>query len=114
VEYAGFPGFRRMSLRHWKKGIMEIVRTASTRAYLGEARRLIPTLTAKDVLPCRSGIRAQAVSSTGDMVDDFVIIESKAVINVCNAPSPAATAALRIGQVISERVLERLNGTQTP
>ncbi|GMQ81151.1 MAG: L-2-hydroxyglutarate oxidase [Rhodothermia bacterium] len=109
LEYLGFPGFRRMSLKHWKKGIMEIVRTASKRAYLGEARRLIPTLTANDVIPCRSGIRAQAVSLAGDLVDDFVIIESRAVINVCNAPSPAATAALRIGQVISERVLERLS-----
>lgn len=108
-EYVGFPGFRRMSVRHWKKGMMEIVRTASKRAFLAEARRLIPTLEANDMVPCRSGIRAQAVSSNGDMVDDFVIIDSKTVVNVCNAPSPAATAALRIGQVISQRVLGRLN-----
>ena len=108
-EYVGFPGFRRMSVRHWKKGMMEIVRTTSKRAFLAEARRLIPTLEANDMVPCRSGIRAQAVSSNGDMVDDFVIIDSKTVVNVCNAPSPAATAALRIGQVISQRVLGRLN-----
>lgn len=108
LEYVGFPGFQRLSLKHWRKGLKEIVRTASKRVYLKEARRLIPALTNKDIVPCRSGIRAQAVARTGELVDDFVIIESKSVINVCNAPSPAATAALRIGQLLGERVSDRL------
>lgn len=108
LEYVGFPGFQRLSLKHWRKGLKEIVRTASKRVYLKEARRLIPALTNKDIVPCRSGIRAQAVARTGELVDDFVIIESKSAINVCNAPSPAATAALRIGQLLGERVSDRL------
>ncbi len=109
AEYIGFRGFRRLVLKNWKQGFAEMVRTVSKKRYLHALQRLIPSVTESDLIPRRSGIRAQAVGRDGQMIDDFLIVEAGRVINVCNAPSPAATASLRIAQTIAERVVERLS-----
>ena len=104
AEAAAFSGFRRMARAHWRKGVDEIHRTLSKRAYLREVQRLVPSTRLEDLVPCRSGIRAQALRPDGSMVDDFVMIEQEDALHVCNAPSPAATACLAIGDRIVDRV----------
>ncbi len=107
-EAAGYPGFRRLAAQHWKMGLDEMHRTLSKRAYVKAVQGLVPDVRADDLLPCRSGIRAQALRSDGSMVDDFVMIDQEDALHVCNAPSPAATACLAIGGRIVDRVSERL------
>jgi (S)-2-hydroxyglutarate dehydrogenase len=109
MEAVRFEGFRHLARNHWRKGITELHRTLSKNAYLRALKTLVPSIRAKDLLPCRSGIRAQALRSDGTMVDDFVIVEQSHIVHVCNAPSPAATACLAIGDSIADRVESRLN-----
>ena len=106
-EAAAYPGFQRMARAHWKKGVDEIHRTFSRRAYLHDVQRLVPSTRYADLIPCRSGIRAQALRPDGSMVDDFVMIEQEDALHVCNAPSPAATACLAIGDRVVDRVASR-------
>lgn len=107
-EAAGFRGFRKLAAAHWRMGVNEMHRTLSKRAYLKAVRALVPSAQLNDLLPCRSGIRAQALRSDGSMVDDFVLVEQEDALHVCNAPSPAATACLAIGDRIVDRVSARL------
>jgi len=107
-EAVRFAGFRHLARNHWKKGVDELHRTLSKNAYLKALKTLVPTIKAEDMIPCRSGIRAQALRPDGSMVDDFVILEQPNMVHMCNAPSPAATACLSIGEFISDRLSERL------
>lgn len=102
-EYLGFSGFRHLSRKHWRKGVDEVMRTVSTSSYVKELKRLVPSIKSKDVVRTRSGIRAQAIDPSGNLIEDFLFAESNRMISVCNAPSPAATACLRIGEIIAER-----------
>jgi len=99
-----YPGFLRMAAKHWKMGAGEMWRSYSKRAFVKALQRLMPEITAADLEPCPSGIRAQALRRDGELVDDFVIDEADGVVNVNNAPSPAATASLAIGSQIAQRV----------
>jgi L-2-hydroxyglutarate oxidase len=83
-------------------------RSASKAAFVKALRRLVPEIRGDDLTPAEAGIRAQAVARDGSMVDDFLIQEADRVINVNNAPSPAATASLNIGRSIVERLVSRL------
>jgi L-2-hydroxyglutarate oxidase len=76
-------------------------------AFVQALQRLIPEIEGKHLESAPAGIRAQAVTPEGDMVDDFLIQESERVVNVCNAPSPAATASLNIGATIVDKLAER-------
>jgi len=107
-EAAGYRGFRKLAAAHWRKGVDEMHRTLSKRAYLKAVKGLVPSVQLDDLLPCRSGIRAQALRPDGSMVDDFVMVEQEDTLHVCNAPSPAATACLAIGDRIVDRVTARL------
>ena len=73
-------------------------------AFVQSLKRLIPEIRKEDLETAPSGIRAQALAPTGELVEDFMIHHHGKVINVCNAPSPAATASLNIGKLIAERV----------
>ncbi len=97
-----FPGFRKLAAKHWRMGMGEIWRSASKAAFVAALQKLIPTIRASDLIPGRSGVRAQAVSPEGTLIDDFVIDQTPRAIHVLNAPSPAATASLAIGQHIVE------------
>ncbi len=98
----GFSGFWRMSARYWRMGLGEMYRSWSRSAYVRALQLLIPELTDADVTPSGCGIRAQAVLPDGTLVDDFRIVREPRMIHVLNAPSPAATASLTIGEAIAE------------
>ncbi len=102
-----FPGLRRLLLAHARAGAGELWRDRVPAAFLRRARRYLPDLTAADLAPGGSGIRAQCVARDGSLVDDFLVREDDGIMHVLNAPSPAATASPAIGRMIAERAIER-------
>jgi L-2-hydroxyglutarate oxidase len=100
-----FPGLRKLARAYARTGALEIYRDLVKPAYLAEMRRYIPRLAAGDIRFGPSGIRAQCLSRSGRLVDDFLIEAGDGIIHVLNAPSPAATASLIIGQHIAERAV---------
>lgn len=105
-ETLTFPGFWTMARKYWQTGIGEMYRSLSKRAFLHALQRLLPELTADDLQPGGSGVRAQAIATTGALVDDFVISVTSNALHVLNAPSPGATASLAIGRLIVEKAAE--------
>lgn len=103
-ETLGYRGFRQMARKHWKMGLGELWRSFSKRAFVSALQRLVPEISSNDLVAAPAGIRAQALLPDGTLVDDFLIQEADRVINVCNAPSPAATASLKIGESIVDRL----------
>jgi L-2-hydroxyglutarate oxidase len=103
----GFAGFWRLMARHWRSVLAEAGSALSRREYLARCRRYAPSLTLEDFRPYRSGIRAQAVSPGGTMINDFHFLETDRVLHVANAPSPAATSAIPIGKWIATKLTEK-------
>lgn len=103
-ETLTYPGFVRLAARHWKKGALELAQSMSTRVYLRALRHLIPEVTMDDLVPAASGVRAQAVTRRGDLVDDFLVTETDRMVHVLNAASPAATASLNVGRLVGEKL----------
>ena len=95
-----YPGFWRMASRYWRAGMAELYRSLVPQAYIQLARQYVPRLLPEDVLPGSVGVRAQTVDVSGAMSDDFLITTSHRALFVRNAPSPAATASLAIGEYI--------------
>lgn len=104
AEVIGYPGFWKLAAKHADQGLMEVVRSLSKTAFVKSLQRLIPEIQASDLVPTHAGVRAQALKRSGDLVDDFLIIQGEKSIHVCNAPSPAATSSLEIGKAIIENV----------
>lgn len=104
AEVLTYPGFWKMAMPNMKEGMKEIVRSFSKQAFLASLQRLIPELTEKDIVPTHAGVRAQALKPDGNMVDDFAIFPGEKSMHVCNAPSPAATASIKIGESIVEKL----------
>jgi L-2-hydroxyglutarate oxidase len=104
-DMAAFPGFWRMMRRQWRTGVSEMQRSLSRKRFLESLQSLVPALTDADIERGGSGVRAQAVGADGRLIDDFHIQIVPGMVNVLNAPSPAATASLAIGREISERIL---------
>jgi L-2-hydroxyglutarate oxidase len=100
----GSKGFRTFARRNWRTGFAEMERDLRKSSFLKSLQRYIPELTENDLLPGPSGVRAQALTETGDMVDDFVIDEQPGIFHVRNAPSPAATSSLQIGAYVVDRL----------
>jgi L-2-hydroxyglutarate oxidase LhgO len=109
-ESLAYRGFRKLALRHWRMGMAEMWRSFSKAAFVKALQRLLPEIRSADLHPAPAGVRAQAVLPDGGFVDDFHIVESARAINIVNAPSPAATASLNIGQLIVDRMVARLSG----
>ncbi|MFQ5554697.1 MAG: L-2-hydroxyglutarate oxidase [Acidimicrobiia bacterium] len=103
-----YPGFLRLARRHWRTGIAEVAGSSSRAVYARRARRLVPGVEARHLQRAGSGIRAQAVTRSGDLVDDFVIEATEQAVHVLNAPSPGATASLAIGDRIADIAGARL------
>lgn len=101
VETLAYPGFRRLARRYWRTGLAELRRSLSRADFARSLQRLVPAIRPDDLVQVGSGVRAQAVAPSGALVDDFVISESPRAIHVLNAPSPAATASLAIGEHIA-------------
>jgi L-2-hydroxyglutarate oxidase len=111
-EMALFPGFWRMTGRYWRTGFGEMWRSFSKGAFVDALARLVPDLTADDVERGGAGVRAQALMPTGQLADDFVIVERPRALHVCNAPSPAATASLALGEEIARRACAHFTDLQ--
>jgi L-2-hydroxyglutarate oxidase len=104
---AGYPGLWRMARQHWRMGAHEVWRSVSKAAFVRSVARLVPAVTAADLVRAGAGVRAQAVLPDGALADDFLFEEEERAVHVLNAPSPAATAALPIGEEIARRALTR-------
>ncbi|KAA0010749.1 L-2-hydroxyglutarate oxidase [Billgrantia pellis] len=100
------PGILKVLGRHLRPGLREMKNSLWRRGYLEEVRKYCPSLTLDDLEPWPAGVRAQAVSRDGRLIDDFLFVNTRRTVNVCNAPSPAATSALPIGRHILEKVSE--------
>jgi len=107
-EIARWPGFWRLARRHWQNGLREQARSLSRSAFARACARLVPEVRPEDLAPGGAGIRAQAVARDGSLVDDFAITEGERMVHVINAPSPAATASLAIGEEVAARALRWL------
>jgi L-2-hydroxyglutarate oxidase len=112
----GFWGYAR---RHWRHGLAEASTGFNLRAFTRRLQRLVPDIQPEDLIPLDSGVRAQAVTPEGALVDDFQIIPGRNSIHVCNAAAPAATASLEIGRHIAQRATQSpgfpaLGGSQDP
>ena len=99
-----WPGFYRMGRRYWRMGVSELSLALNKGAFARELQRYVPAVQAKDLSPAGAGVRAQAVSRDGRLLDDFVFSQEEGILHVRNAPSPAATACLAIAEVIADRV----------
>jgi L-2-hydroxyglutarate oxidase LhgO len=97
-------GFRRLARKHWRMGAAEMWGSVSKRAFIARARAFIPALTTGDVEPAPAGVRAQALDPDGSLVDDFRITRVGGLVLVRNAPSPAATSSLAIGEYIVDQL----------
>ncbi len=106
-ESLTYPGFLRMAAKNWKTGCGEMWRSFSKRAFVKALQRLMPEIRSEHLEAAPSGVRAQLLGRDGKLVDDFVILESDNVVNVCNAPSPAATASLNVGRLVVDKLAPR-------
>jgi L-2-hydroxyglutarate oxidase len=111
IDTLTYPGFWKLATKHAKDGIEEIIRSFSKAAFVHSLQRLIPEVQSEDLIPTHAGVRAQALKNDGKLVDDFLIVEGRNAMHVCNAPSPAATASLEIGKAIVEKVANRQQST---
>jgi L-2-hydroxyglutarate oxidase len=104
TETLTFPGFWKLAARHWREGAKEMLRSYSRAAFVRSLQRLVPEITEDDVIPSDAGVRAQALWPDGRLEDDFLIVQRAGAIHVCNAPSPAATASLEIGNTVAAAI----------
>lgn len=106
-ETLAWPGFQKVAKKYWRTGLGEMYRSFSKTAFTKALQKLIPEIQEGDLVDGGAGVRAQACDRTGGLVDDFMILENEKMINVCNAPSPAATSSLSIGETVSIRAAKR-------
>lgn len=108
METLSYSGFQKLAMKYWRDGMGEMYRSYSKRAFVKALQHLIPAIGYDDLKRGGAGVRAQALKADGSMIDDFLILESESVINVCNAPSPAATSSLSIGDTIAAMALKKM------
>jgi (S)-2-hydroxyglutarate dehydrogenase len=108
AETLTYRGFVKLAGKYWRMGLGELWRSYHRDAFVRALQRLVPAIQAEDIEPIPAGVRAQLVARDGGLVDEWVIREDERVINIGNTPSPAATAALNIGELIVERLIARL------
>lgn len=107
LEILKFKGIYKLGLKYMKMGIEEYYRSFNKKAFVKNAQKLVPQVREEDFVPMEAGVRAQAMNSKGELIDDFYFEQSKRSIHVLNAPSPAATASLEIGKEIVRKYGER-------
>ncbi|GAA1346679.1 L-2-hydroxyglutarate oxidase [Arthrobacter roseus] len=108
-DAVAWPGFARFALQHWRAGATEMAGSLLRSRFVAAAAKYVPEITADDVIPGPSGVRAQALGGDGSLIDDFHISRQGQVLSVRNAPSPAATSSL----AIAEHVVDLLTATPT-
>lgn len=104
AEVMSYPAFWKMASRNMSEGIAEMIRSYSKKVFVKSLQRLIPEIKEKDLVPSKNGVRAQALTKDGQFIDDFFIVSNNRSIHILNAPSPAATASISIGQAIVEKI----------
>ncbi|MCW7549497.1 L-2-hydroxyglutarate oxidase [Photorhabdus sp. APURE] len=104
-EILSYRGFWKIARTYFSEGMAEIYRSLCKKRFVANARCLIPELNAEDIVPGSAGVRAQALTADGKLVDDFHIVTGMRSLHVCNAPSPAATASIEIGREIVHQYL---------
>ncbi len=104
VSAFSWLGFLKVAKKYWRTGMGEFYRSFSKKAFVKALQKLIPQISESDLTKGGAGVRAQACDKTGGLIDDFYLIEKENIIHVLNAPSPAATASLAIGEYIAEKV----------
>ncbi len=107
MESLAWPGFRKVAVKYWKTGMGEFYRSFSKTAFTKALQKLVPTIQEDDLIPAEAGVRAQACDKWGGLIDDFKIIEEPNAIHILNAPSPAATSSLSVGNTIADMALAR-------
>jgi len=107
ANYVLFPGFWKTVFANRKSAVKELRNSLWKSGYLEECRKYCPSLTLADLLPYEAGIRAQAVRKDGALIHDFLFAETDRMLHVCNAPSPAATSAIPIAEMIASRLAGR-------
>lgn len=105
-EALSYPGLWKMFFKYWRYGLGEYARAFSRKLFLRQLQRLVPSLQDDDIRPCKAGVRAQALERSGRLIDVFLIERQRNSIHVLNAPSPAATASLAIGDRINQIATE--------
>ena len=108
-ETFSWPGFYTIGKKYWRTGLGEFYRSFSKAAFVKALQKLIPEIDVNDIDEGGSGVRAQACERDGGLVDDFLFVEEKRVIHVCNAPSPAATSSLAIGEEIFKIIVHNFS-----
>ncbi|MEM9329309.1 MAG: L-2-hydroxyglutarate oxidase [Bacteroidota bacterium] len=108
AESLTYRGFQKVAAKYWQTGFGELYRSYSKRAFTKALQKLVPEIRKKDLVPGGAGVRAQACDRNGGLVDDFLILEDDKLLNVGNAPSPAATSSLAIGARVAEMAMERM------
>lgn len=111
IDAIAYPGFLRLARKYWQTGAGEMLRDVNRTAYVKALQRYIPELAPKDCLPGPSGVRAQAMSASGELIDDFVFDGAEGIVHVRNAPSPGATSALAIARYVADEAERRFNST---
>lgn len=104
AETLSYEGFLKLAARYWRTGAGEMWRSLSKAAFVRALQRLVPEIEPRHLEAAPAGVRAQAVTRDGQLFDDFLITGERAIVNVCNAPSPAATSSLNIGRLVAERL----------
>jgi L-2-hydroxyglutarate oxidase len=104
IEMLKFSGFWRLARNNLRSGLDEVKNSFYKPGYLSRIQKYCPNLTTADLQPYPAGIRAQAVSKDGTLIHDFLFAESSRSLHVCNAPSPAATSAIPIGEYLCQKV----------
>jgi (S)-2-hydroxyglutarate dehydrogenase len=108
AESLAWPGFQKVAKKYWRTGLGEMYRSFSKAAFTKALQKLIPEIEEADLTEGGAGVRAQACDRSGGLVDDFLILEGARVVNVCNAPSPAATSSLAIGEHVASLAVRKL------
>jgi L-2-hydroxyglutarate oxidase len=106
IDVATYPGLWRLGRKHLRYGLAEVRRSLSRSRFADSLARLVPDITAEDIVPVGAGVRAQAIAPDGSLVDDFLIVRAPGQVHVLNAPSPAATSSLEIARYIVDQVSE--------
>jgi L-2-hydroxyglutarate oxidase len=104
AESAGYPGLWRLAREHLGTGVAEVRRSLSRRRFAASLARLVPEVTRDDLEPAPAGVRAQAVTRSGALADDFILLRGDRQLHVLNAPSPAATSSLEIARRIVDEL----------
>ena len=107
-EILAWPGFQKVALQYWQTGLGELYRSYSKKAFTRALQKLVPSIKKSDLVAAPGGVRAQASSKEGGLLDDFKIEQNDKIIHVLNAPSPAATSSLSIGKTVANLALQKL------